>query len=103
MRCVADNQSLRRGRWTNQTRRQYEATFRMFAAFVGDRPISGIVRSDAMRFVDALSRLDPDWRRQDGADEADLRALLEGPGRASGLSAKTLNRYVGTEGTVPAP
>ncbi len=92
--CLADNQKRRHGRWTNQTRRQYETTYRLLAEFLDDVPISQVAREDALRFVDKLAGLDPNWGRRPGGRTATVWQLLDDYCAPPGLSAKTLNRYV---------
>ncbi|MHA1564578.1 MAG: DUF6538 domain-containing protein [Alphaproteobacteria bacterium] len=93
-RCLAENQKRRHGRWTNQTRRQYETTYRLLAEFLADVPITEVARADALRFVDKLAGLDPNWGRRPGGRGASIWQLLDDYCAPPGLSAKTLNRYV---------
>jgi len=92
--CLADNKTKRRGRWTNQTRGQYETTYRLLADFLADAPIADVSRSDAVRFIDGLAKLDPKWSHRPGARSASIWELLDQYCAPPGLSTKTLNRYV---------
>ncbi len=93
-RCIDDNRTNRRSRWTNQTRQQYETTYRLLSEFLADMPIADVTRSDAVRFIEALAALDPRWSRSPGARSASVWELLENHSGPVGLSAKTVNRYV---------
>lgn len=92
--CLADNKNKRRGRWTNQTRGQYETTYRLLAEFLADVPIADVTRADAVRFIDGLGQLDPKWSRRPGGRKASIWELLDQYCAPPGLSTKTLNRYV---------
>ncbi|MBB4286754.1 site-specific integrase [Roseospira goensis] len=80
---------------TLQTRGQYEATFRLFADFMDDKPLRDVTRRDAAAFLEELARFSPTWGRSPKTKDrsfADLKALYAGKGE--GLSQRTLNRYI---------
>ena len=83
------------------TEQQKLATFDLFAACFGERPIRAVGRADAANFVDALRHLDPNWARtgkprgkrlEMGWAEIQRRF----GGRAKGLSDATVNRHMAT-------
>lgn len=89
--------ATQRGLKESNTRQQKEATFRLFAGFIGDKPIRSVRRQDAAAFMDALRRLDPLWSRSPkakGMTWAELQKTYGG--NAVGLSASTLNRHATT-------
>lgn len=83
------------------TEQQKRATFELFAAFHGDRPIRQVSRGDAASFFDQLRQLDPNWART-GKKHAegykiDWRELQRKfGGRERGLSDNTVNRHANT-------
>lgn len=86
--------ATQRGLKESNTRQQKEATFRLFAGFIGDKPIRSVRRQDAAAFMDALRRLDPLWSRSPkakGMTWAEIQRTYGGG--AAGLSASTLNRH----------
>jgi integrase len=82
--------------WTEQTRRQTKVTLRFFADFTKDAPLDSITRQSVAAFIEALSKLHPDYGKR-GEGELDLDAVQKKhpaePGK--GLSIKTLKRHCG--------
>ncbi len=89
------------GRKVTNTEQQKVATFDLFAAYFGDRPIRQVGRGDAAAFADALRQLDPSWART-GKAKKDAPAMpwpqliKEYGGRSAGLSDATVNRHMAT-------
>jgi integrase len=102
-RYVADRMRDPSAAWTQQTRIQNEATFRLFADWCEDRPLASVDRETASCFVEAISRLDPNWGRGKGAKTLSLSQLLDKFGVMNGdlgLSNRTLNRHVNALGAL---
>lgn len=82
--------------WTQQTRRQTKVTLRFFADFTKDAPLDSITRQNIAAFIEALSKLHPDYGKR-GEGELDFDAIQKKypaePGK--GLSIKTLKRHCG--------
>jgi len=81
----------------SNTEQQKRATFSLFAGYWEDRPIRGIGRPDAARFMDALRHLDGTWARSPAARAMtwdDLQRTYGG--RDKGLSDATRNRHAAT-------
>ncbi len=83
------------------TEQQKRATFELFAAYFGDRPIRQVGRGDAAAFVDQLRQLDPNWARTGKKHEEgykiDWRQVQrQFGGRERGLSDNTVNRHANT-------
>ena len=83
------------------TEQQKLATFDLFAAFFGAKPIRAVGRADGANFVDALRQLDPNWARTGkprakrlGMNWAEIQRRFGG--RAKGLSDATTNRHMAT-------
>lgn len=83
------------------TDQQKLATFDLFAAYFGDRPIRMVSRADGSNFVDALRQLDPNWART-GKPRGERLELTWAElqrrfgGRSKGLSDATTNRHMAT-------
>ncbi|VWX46637.1 tyrosine-type recombinase/integrase [Novosphingobium sp. 9U] len=87
----------RSGLKESNTEQQKRATFALFAGYWKDRPIRGIERPDAARFMDALRHLDGSWARSPAARAMswdDLQRTYGG--RDKGLSDATRNRHAAT-------
>lgn len=83
------------------TEQQKLATFDLFAAYFGERPIRAVGRADAANFVDALRQLDPNWARTGKPRGERLQSSwaeiqLHFGGRDRGLSDATVNRHMAT-------
>jgi integrase len=81
----------------SNTEQQKRATFALFAGYWKDKPMRGIERPDAARFMDALRHLDGTWARSPAARKLswdDLHATYGG--RDKGLSDATRNRHAAT-------
>ncbi len=81
----------------SNTEQQKRATFSLFAGYWQDRPIRGIGRPDAARFMDHLRHLDGSWARSPAARAMtwdDLQRTYGG--RDKGLSDATRNRHAAT-------
>jgi len=79
---------------TNQTRAQHESVYRLFADFVGDKPLQRVTKLDAVQFFDEVVDLHPDWGRSPKTKERsykDIKALYWKKGGR--LSGGTLKRY----------
>ncbi len=87
----------RTGLKESNTEQQKRATFALFAGYWQDRPIRGVSRPDAARFMDALRHLDGSWARSSAARAMswdDLQRTYGG--RDKGLSDATRNRHAAT-------
>lgn len=83
------------------TEQQKLATFDLFAAYFGERPIRAVSRADGSNFVDALRQLDPNWARTgkprgERLDMTWAEIQRRFGGRAKGLSDATANRHMAT-------
>ncbi len=78
-----------------QTKRQYEMTFRLFADYSHNASLANIDRGLASGFIETIARLDPSWGRKPGTKDLPLTELLEmyGDGDRQ-LTNKTLNRHI---------
>ncbi|MFC4351689.1 DUF6538 domain-containing protein [Fodinicurvata halophila] len=84
-----------RGVLVEQTRLQYETAARLFAEHVDDKPVSKVTARDAVAFFDIIRRFDPLWGRSPKTKERTFKELQRLYGsHETGLSVKTLNRYV---------
>ena len=92
-RYVAEKMRDARAGWTEQTRKQYEATYRLFSEFVSDAAVTEVTREDASGFLDAISTLDKHWARSPKTRGLPLRQLLERCSGGPGLTNTTLNRH----------
>jgi integrase len=102
-RYVADRMRDPSAAWTQQTRIQNEATFRLFSDWCEDRPLVAVDRETASGFLEVISRLDPKWGRGKEAKTASLSALLDKFSVTNGdmgLSNRTLNRHVNALGAL---
>ncbi len=89
--------STQSGLKQSNTRQQKEATFRLFADYISDRPLREVRQVDAASFMDALRRFDPHWARSPAAKEMSWKALHREYGHhPKGLADATLNRHVTT-------
>ena len=80
---------------TAQTVAQSEAVYRLFAYHCRDAPLSAITRAMASDFLSQVSTLSPYWGRNREAKKRTLAELLERyGGHPTGLSNRTVNRYV---------
>jgi len=81
---------------TNQTILQSQATYRMFAEYFDDPPITSITRQDASKFLDDIATLNPNWSRSPASHNMTVQELLEQyrEPTGGGLKNKTVNRYV---------
>lgn len=84
-----------RGELKEQTRLQYQTAVRLFSEHVGDKPVAKVTARDAVAFLDIIRRFDPMWGRSPKTKARSFKELqrLYG-GHATGLSVKTVNRYV---------
>ncbi|WP_028966365.1 tyrosine-type recombinase/integrase [Sphingomonas phyllosphaerae] len=81
----------------SNTEQQKRATFALFAGYWRDKPIRGIGRPDAARFMDALRHLDSAWARSSAARAMTWDDLQDAfGGRDKGLSDATRNRHAAT-------
>lgn len=81
----------------SNTEQQKRATFALLAGYWRDKPIRGIGRPDAARFMDALRHLDSAWARSSAARAMTWDDLQEAfGGRDKGLSDATRNRHAAT-------
>ncbi len=80
--------------WSAATHRQYSTTLRLFADCMFDRALNDVTGGDTAFFIDAVSRLDPQWHRAPGALGLSFEALVHNHTRAPGLSRKTIDRHV---------
>lgn len=83
------------------TEQQKLATFDLFAAFSGAKPIRAVGRADGAMFVDALRQLDPNWARTgkprgERLDMSWAEIQRKFGGRSKGLSDATTNRHMAT-------
>ena len=89
--------STKQGLKVTNTRQQKEATFRLFAGHIGDKPLRDVTRADAAAFWDALRRLDPNWARSKAAKGLSWKELQDRfGGHPQGLSVSTMNRHMVT-------
>ena len=90
MRWWSSQQGLKETNTGNQKR----ATYRLFASFWGDKPLRGVRRADAARFMDGLQTLNPVWGRSAETRELSWSELQRRfGGSAKGLSSSSLNRH----------
>ena len=81
--------------WSQQTKAQYEATFRLFEDYVEDCPLASVMREDAASFLDAIATLNPSYGRGRGARQMSFSELLQKfKSNDGGLGNKTLNRHL---------
>jgi integrase len=91
-------------KWTEQTKKQNEAVYRLFVDHVGDCPVDSVTRQDAVKFRATVARLQPNWARSARAKGLPLSELLErysasplaqsaSPAGEPSLTNKTLDRY----------
>ena len=92
-RYVAERMRDPSASWSNQTKAQYEASFRLFGEHVEGAALPAITRQDASSFLDTLARLHKDWGRAPEASKLPLSDLLERYSGEPGLTNKTLNRH----------
>jgi integrase len=79
------------------TEQQKRATFHLFGGYWRDRPLRGVTRADAARFMDAVRLLDPTWARSPRNRALPWEQLQARFGnREQGLSDATLNRHATT-------
>lgn len=78
----------------SNTKQQKEATYRLFAGFIKDRPLRDIRRADAAAFMDTLRRFDPNWARSPKAKQVGWPELVKQFGNhPDGLADATSNRH----------
>jgi integrase len=78
---------------TEKTRKQTAKSVRLLASHVGGKSARSVTGRDIGAFVDALGRIDPEYRREPKARGKTLAKLVEEhPGE--GLSAATTNRHI---------
>lgn len=92
---IAERQRDPTAKLTEQTAVQLRATFRLFASYGDDKPLSDVTRQDAAGYLTTISGLNPDYGRHPGTADLSLRELLaKFPAADShGLSNRTLNRH----------
>ena len=81
---------------SKQTVGQYEATLRLLADYLKDKPLAKVTRRDVASFLDEIEEFDPNWGRSPKTKERsfkELKALFHKPD-GPGLSNRTVNRYV---------
>lgn len=78
------------------TKRQKEATFRLFGSYWRDRPIRAVTEPEAASFYDDLKGLPPNWARSPKGREMTWAELQRhyGGGKGGYLSAATMNRHM---------
>jgi integrase len=82
--------------WTQQTRLQAEASFRLFRDYADDPQLSEVNRESAAGYLETISRLHPDYGRSPRTKSLTLWQLLEHHSVAEGqpgLSNRTINRH----------
>lgn len=78
----------------SNTKQQKEATYRLFAGFIKDRPLREVRRADAAAFMDILRRFDPNWARSPKAKAMGWPELVAQFGNhPDGLADATSNRH----------
>jgi integrase len=98
---IADLQRDPNAAITEQTRRQYETTFRLFTEYTHNARLADIDRSVAAGFIDTIARLSPGWGRTPEAKKMSLAELLEKHGNSEQqLTNKTLNRHISALGSL---
>lgn len=86
--------SRQKGLKQSNTKQQKEATFRLFAGFIKDRPLRDVRRADAAAFMDKLRRFDPNWARSPKAKLMGWPELVAQFGNhPDGLADATSNRH----------
>lgn len=81
--------------WTDNTRKEIEATFRLFLDIVGDHPLE--TYADPARARDlraALLRLPPNWRTSPRWRNQTIRQILAGPPPDKTQAVKTINKKI---------
>jgi integrase len=92
---VAKRNRDKKNAWTGQTRKQAQATLRLFADFTRDAPLASVTRKDVAAFLSGLAKLGPGYGRN-LRDQLSLNQLLEKyRSSGEGLGNKTLNRHCG--------
>jgi integrase len=77
-----------------QTRGQYEATYRLFDQWAGGLGIRDVTREQASEFLSIVSSLDPNWGRSPDTKSRTFSEIFELYGNhQAGLSNRTINRY----------
>jgi integrase len=82
--------------WTPKTKMQTEASLRMFAAFIGDIPLSDVKRADVAAFKDTLHDLPALYGKSNAMKGRGIRELAE-EAKSKGLptlTMKTVKRHV---------
>jgi integrase len=93
-RFIEEAQRDLQAKWTEQTRLQYEATYRLFDQWAEGPTLDTVTRDKASAFLDAVAKFNPNWGRSPETKRrtfADLAKLYGDHPR--GLTNKTLNRY----------
>jgi hypothetical protein len=92
---IAERQRDPNAALREQTRGQYETTFRLFTDYCHNAPLGDINRETATGFIEALAQLDPGWGRHADTKKLSLSELLERYGKGDRqLSNKTLKRHI---------
>jgi integrase len=79
---------------TEQTKGQYEATYRLFTSWSDDPTLEDVERSTASDFLDQVATLNPHWGRSPKTKRLSFADIFANFGNhETGLSNRTINRY----------
>jgi integrase len=93
-RYVVETQRDPAAKIMEQTRGQYEASFRLFDQWANEPTLSSVTREEASNFLDIISTLNPNWGRSPETKRRTFSEIFELYGdHETGLGNRTLNRY----------
>jgi len=100
-RYLDETQRDATARLTEQTVSQYRAVYRLFKEYCRDVALEDVTRATAGDFISAVESLDPNWGRSPKTKSRSLAEIVERyGGHPTGLSNRTLNRYMNCLGMV---
>jgi integrase len=93
-RYIEETQRDPAAKLTEQTRGQYEATYRLFNQWAKSPHLDDVDRKQAALFLDKVATLDPLWGRSPLTKKRTFEEVFEEFGNhKTGLSNRTINRY----------
>ncbi|MGO9987078.1 MAG: DUF6538 domain-containing protein [Rhodomicrobium sp.] len=93
-RYIAETQRDPAAKIKEQTRGQYEASYRLFDQWANEPTLSSVTREQASGFLDIVSTLNPNWGRSPETKRRPFSEIFELYGdHETGLGNRTLNRY----------
>lgn len=86
-------ENIKAGNWGEKAKGEYEKTFNLFIAVVGDKPLNTLTHSDTRQFKEALQNLPTNYKKKPEYRNKTLTDILSQPNQDT-LSDTTINKHL---------